>query len=66
MVSLHETTGFNIFAKAEFLNPGGSIKDRPAMNMIIQAENEGLLHKGMTRIGSGGRSPWLQGYYSDA
>ena len=38
MVSLHETTGFNIFAKAEFLNPGGSIKDRPAMNMIIQAE----------------------------
>ncbi len=50
MVSLHETTGFNIFAKAEFLNPGGSIKDRPAMNMIIQAENEGLLHKGMTIV----------------
>ncbi|MBQ2064806.1 MAG: cysteine synthase A [Paludibacteraceae bacterium] len=50
MVSLRETTGFNIFAKAEFLNPGGSIKDRPAMNMIIQAENEGLLHKGMTIV----------------
>ena len=30
LISLKETTGLNIFAKAEFLNPGGSIKDRIA------------------------------------
>ena len=40
----------NIFAKAEFLNPGGSIKDRVAKNMIEQAEKEGRLRPGMTII----------------
>ncbi len=34
LVSLEETTGLSLFAKAEFLNPGGSIKDRIALNMI--------------------------------
>ena len=38
LLSLKESTGCNIFAKAEFLNPGGSIKDRIALNMIEQAE----------------------------
>ena len=33
----------NIFAKAEFLNPGGSIKDRPALAMIEGGERDGLL-----------------------
>jgi cysteine synthase A len=33
----------NIFAKAEFLNPGGSIKDRVALAMIEGAERDGLL-----------------------
>jgi cysteine synthase A len=33
----------NIFAKAEFLNPGGSIKDRVALAMIEGAERNGLL-----------------------
>lgn len=50
LVSLKETTGYNIYAKAEFLNPGGSIKDRVAYNMVIQAENDGILKKGMTIV----------------
>lgn len=37
----------NIVAKAEFLNPGGSIKDRIALTMIEAAEREGLLKPGM-------------------
>lgn len=50
MISLKKTTGLNIFAKAEFLNPGGSIKDRIAKNMLEAAEEEGKLKKGMTII----------------
>ena len=34
LVSLKQTTGLSIYAKAEFLNPGGSIKDRVAKNMV--------------------------------
>jgi len=37
----------NIIAKAEFLNPGGSIKDRVALAMIEAAEREGTLKPGM-------------------
>ena len=50
LLSLEQTTGLQIFAKAEFLNPGGSIKDRIALNMIEQAEKDGLLRPGMTII----------------
>lgn len=50
LVSLKGTTGLNIFAKAEFLNPGGSIKDRVAKNMVEQAEKSGVLRPGMTII----------------
>jgi len=39
-----------IFAKLEFLNPGGSIKDRAALGMILDAEARGLLHSGSTII----------------
>lgn len=35
-----------IAAKCEFLNPGGSIKDRPALGIVERAEREGLLQKG--------------------
>ena len=35
--------GENVYAKAEFLNPGGSIKDRVALAMIEGAERDGLL-----------------------
>lgn len=50
IVSLKETTGLNVYAKAEFLNPGGSIKDRVAKNMVEQAEKDGRLHSGMTIV----------------
>lgn len=50
LLSLKGMTGCNIFAKAEFLNPGGSIKDRIAKNMIEVAEQEGKLRPGMTII----------------
>lgn len=50
LVSLKNTTGLNIFAKAEFLNPGGSIKDRVAKNMVEQAEKDGRLKPGMTIV----------------
>jgi len=39
-----------LFAKLEFLNPGGSIKDRAALGMILNAESRGLLHRGCTII----------------
>lgn len=48
MISIKKLTGYNIFAKAEFLNPGGSIKDRVAKYMIEQAEAKGILKPGMT------------------
>ena len=38
--------GDNVFAKAEFLNPGGSIKDRIALSMIESAEQKGILQAG--------------------
>lgn len=50
LVSLEPSTGLNIFAKAEFLNPGGSIKDRIAKNMLEDAEARGVLKPGMTII----------------
>jgi len=34
-----------VYAKLEFLNPGGSVKDRAALGMILDAERRGLLHK---------------------
>lgn len=50
LMCLKETTRLNIYAKAEFLNPGGSIKDRIAKNMLEVAEREGRLKPGMTII----------------
>jgi cysteine synthase A len=40
----------NIWAKAEFMNPSGSLKDRMATNIINQAESQGLLRIGDTII----------------
>jgi cysteine synthase A len=48
IISLKKMTGLNIYAKAEFLNPGGSIKDRVALFMIEEAERQGKLKPGMT------------------
>lgn len=50
LISLEETTGLPVYAKAEFLNPGGSIKDRIALNMLEEAEKSGKLKPGMTII----------------
>ncbi|MBN9486031.1 MAG: cysteine synthase A [Alphaproteobacteria bacterium] len=41
-----ETTGCDIYGKAEFLNPGGSIKDRAALAIIEDAEKQGRLQPG--------------------
>jgi len=35
--------GIEIYAKAEYFNPGGSVKDRPALNIILDAERSGKL-----------------------
>ncbi len=48
--SLSEQTGCNIYGKAEFLNPGGSIKDRAAKGMIAAAERSGALQPGGTLV----------------
>jgi cysteine synthase B len=37
--------GIEIYVKAEFMNPGGSVKDRPALNMILDGERTGKLTK---------------------
>ncbi len=39
-------TGCTILGKAEFMNPGGSVKDRPARQMILEAEERGELGPG--------------------
>ena len=44
--SLSEETGCQLFGKAEYENPGGSIKDRAALSMILDAEKRGLLTPG--------------------
>ncbi|KAJ7354610.1 PALP-domain-containing protein [Mycena albidolilacea] len=42
--SLSNALNVEILAKAEYLNPGGSVKDRVAVRMIDDAERQGLLH----------------------
>jgi cysteine synthase A len=41
-----EATGCEILGKAEFLNPGGSVKDRAGLYLILDAEERGLLEPG--------------------
>jgi cysteine synthase len=43
---LSELTGCEILGKAEFLNPGGSVKDRAALAIVLDAERRGLLRPG--------------------
>src|ERR1700761_9245723 len=40
----------SVYAKLEFLNPGGSVKDRAALGMILDAERRGLLSPGCTIV----------------
>jgi len=53
LIRLRRTTrelppGVEVLAKAEHLNPGGSVKDRPALAMILAGERDGTLRPGMT------------------
>jgi cysteine synthase B len=41
-----ETPGVELYAKAEWQNPGGSVKDRPAARMILEGERSGALRPG--------------------
>ncbi len=45
-----ELPGIEIYGKAEYFNPGGSVKDRPALNMIRDGERTGKLNKAKTII----------------
>ncbi|KAL5340630.1 cysteine synthase [Aspergillus crustosus] len=47
---LSEETGSNILGKAEFQNPGGSVKDRAALYVVKDAEEKGLLKPGGTVV----------------
>lgn len=44
--------GVAVLAKAEFFNPGGSVKDRPALNMVLRGEASGELRVGKTLLDS--------------
>jgi cysteine synthase A len=50
LIRLKKMSSGNVFVKAEFLNPGGSIKDRVAKYIIESAEKEGKLKQGMIII----------------
>lgn len=57
LLHLHKTAvahniapAVSIYAKAEWYNPGGSVKDRPAYNIIRTAEENGRLRPGMTLL----------------
>lgn len=48
--NLSKITGCEIYGKAEFLNPGGSVKDRTALGMILDAEKSGKIQPGFTLV----------------
>lgn len=54
---LSAAVGSDLYGKAEFLNPGGSVKDRAALGIILDAEERGLLAPGGTVVeGSAGNT----------
>src|SRR5438552_2566926 len=53
LVRLHKVAdkgGATVLAKCEFMNPGGSIKDRMAVHILDKAEREGRLRPGATIV----------------
>ncbi|MGE4131698.1 MAG: cystathionine beta-synthase [Bdellovibrionales bacterium] len=53
LVKVHrmaEGLACNLYAKCEFLNPGGSVKDRIGYNMVVEAEKQGRIRRGDTLI----------------
>ena len=58
-----EITGCNIYGKAEFLNPGGSVKDRAALALIKDAQEKKLISKGGTVVeGTAGNTVHIRMY----
>jgi S-sulfo-L-cysteine synthase (O-acetyl-L-serine-dependent) len=51
-IPLAGTANVRVLGKAEFLNPGGSVKDRPALNIILEGERSGKLVPGKTILDS--------------
>ena len=50
---LHEEfPGVEVFAKLEYFNPGGSLKDRPVRQILLDALSRGVLHEGKTILDS--------------
>ncbi|KAI2623859.1 cysteine synthase [Hypomontagnella submonticulosa] len=50
MNTLSEQTGCEVLGKAEFMNPGGSVKDRAALYVVLDAEERGALRPGGTVV----------------
>lgn len=50
LVHLGQPEWAEVYVKLEFLNPGGSVKDRAALGMILDAESRGLLQPGSTIV----------------
>ena len=50
LLALKSETGANIFAKLEYFNPAGSVKDRVAKQILDDAEKKGILKEGTTII----------------
>jgi len=50
MLELRHLDGENLFAKAEYLNPGGSVKDRVALYIVEKSEKAGILKPGQTIV----------------
>src|SRR6202041_3865038 len=54
---LSEETGCEILGKAEFMNPGGSVKDRAAKWIVLDADRRGVLRPGGTVVeGTAGKT----------
>jgi S-sulfo-L-cysteine synthase (O-acetyl-L-serine-dependent) len=51
-ITAHLPENVRVYAKAEWTNPGGSVKDRAALNIIDTAQREGKLSAGMTLVDS--------------
>jgi S-sulfo-L-cysteine synthase (O-acetyl-L-serine-dependent) len=51
-IPLAGTANVRVLGKAEFFNPGGSVKDRPALNIILEGERSGKLVPGKTILDS--------------
>src|SRR5579864_7046721 len=50
LTKLSPAGGAAVFAKLEYMNPGGSVKDRAAIGIIRRAEEQGILQGGATII----------------